>query len=317
VSQRINIPSQNQPFRRQASIGGNVSFRNIGEKEDNSFITLAKVTRVYYQQGKLDFKLTNTNSLVADRSGNGSGSAPIPVDFFGRRKNGQVFGHYRPVKIGDLIAVAYVNGHKSSPIVIGVYPNSGQDYEIISPSLCLDGDDEDAGVAETALAEQKIYPSMQLEYRSGSGTIAKALNGHSFLTVDDETSHQYDKLWQNYDTVGFFHSNSDDINPLKETAGDWLLVHEDNPLSDDGDNHRTRFFVNKKGEIQIVLMDCTSAGTISVLEGSKQDGFTISQYYDLQAKKSGDLGDDVYEPDFESATNYVSLNVGKDQEIAF
>lgn len=316
MGQKVNIPSQNQPFRRQASIGGNVSFRNIGDNNDNSFIALAKVTRVYYQRGKLDFKLTNTNSLVADRSGNGSGSAPIPVDFFGRRKNGQVFGHYRPVKIGDLIAVAYVNGHKSSPIVIGVYPNSGQDYEIISPSLYLDGDDEDAGVAETALAEQKIYPSMQLEYRSGSGTIAKALNGHSFLTVDDETSHQYDKLWQNYDTVGFFHNSSDAINPLKETAGDWLLVHEDNPLSDDGDNHRTRFFVNKKGEIQIVLMDNTSAGTISVLEGSKQDGFTISQYYDLQAKKSGDLSDDVYEPDFKSATNYVSLNVGKDQEIA-
>ena len=316
MSQRVNIPSQNQPFRRQSSIGGNVSFRNIGENEDNSFITLAKVTRVYYKQGKLDFKLTNTNSLVADQSGNGSGSAPIPVDFFGRRPNGKVFGHYRPVKIGDLIAVAYVNGHKSSPIVIGVYPNSGQDYEIISPSLYLDGDDNNSGIAETALAEQKIYPSMQLEYRSGSGTIAKALNGHSFLVVDDETSVQYSKLWQNYNTVGFFHSDSDDINPLKETAGDWLLIHEDNPLSDDGDNHRTRFFVNKKGEIQIVLMDNTSSGTISVLEGSKDNGFTISQYYDLTKTKSGDLSDDVYEPDFKSATDYVSLNVGKGKQIA-
>ena len=316
MSQRVNIPSQNQPFRRQSSIGGNVSFRNIGENEDNSFITLAKVTRVYYKQGKLDFKLTNTNSLVADQSGNGSGSAPIPVDFFGRRPNGKVFGHYRPVKIGDLIAVAYVNGHKSSPIVIGVYPNSGQDYEIISPSLYLDGDDNNSGIAETALAEQKIYPSMQLEYRSGSGTIAKALNGHSFLVVDDETSVQYSKLWQNYNTVGFFHSDSDDINPLKETAGDWLLVHEDNPLSDKGDNHRTRFFVNKKGEIQIVLMDNTSSGTISVLEGSKDNGFTISQYYDLTKTKSGDLSDDVYEPDFKSATDYVSLNIGKGKQIA-
>ena len=316
VSQRVNIPPQNQPFRRQASIGGNVSFRNIGENEDNSFITLAKVTRVYYQQGKLDFKLTNTNSLVADQSGNGSGSAPIPVDFFGRRPNGKVFGHYRPIKVDDLIAVAYVNGHKASPIVIGVYPNSGQDYEIISPSLYESGDDNDSGVAETALAEQKIYPSMQLEYRSGSGAIAKALNGHSFLVVDDETSVQYSKLWQNYNTVGFFHSNSDDINPLKETAGDWLLIHEDNPLSDEGDNHRTRFFVNKNGEIQIVLMDNTSSGTISVLEGSKDNGFTISQYYDLNKVKSGDLSDDVYEPDFKSATDYVSLNIGEGKQIS-
>lgn len=314
VGQKINIPSQNQPFRKQSSLGGDVSFRNLNGTNDNSFITLAKVTKVYYKQGKLDFKLTNTVSIVQEQGGDGSGSAPIPVDFFGRKPDGQVFGHYRPVKVGDLIAIAYINGHRSNPIVIGVYPDSAPDYEMISPSMFETGDDNDSGIAETGLAEQKVYPSMQTSYRSGSGTIAEALNGHSFLILDDETANQYDRLWTDYESVGFFNHDGETTNPLKEEAGSWLLVHEDNP-DGDGDDHRTRFYVNPKGEIQIVLMGSNSEGDVSVLEGSRKEGFTLKHYNDLSSIKSGDKGQDVYNPDFDVAKKYVELNIGKDQSI--
>ena len=314
MGQKINIPSQNQPFRKQSSLGGDVSFRNLNGTNDNSFITLAKVTKVYYKQGKLDFKLTNTVSIVQEQGGDGSGSAPIPVDFFGRKPDGQVFGHYRPVKVGDLIAIAYINGHRSNPIVIGVYPDSAPDYELISPSMFETGDDNDSGIAETGLAEQKVYPSMQTSYRSGSGTIAEALNGHSFLILDDETANQYDHLWTDYESVGFFNHNGETTNPLKEEAGSWLLVHEDNP-DGDGDGHRTRFYVNPKGEIQIVLMGSDSEGDVSVLEGSRKDGFTLKHYNDLSSIKAGDKGQDVYNPDFDVAKKYVELNIGKDQSI--
>lgn len=314
MGQKINIPSQNQPFRKQSSLGGDVSFRNLNGTNDNSFITLAKVTKVYYKQGKLDFKLTNTVSIVQEQGGDGSGSAPIPVDFFGRKPDGQVFGHYRPVKVGDLIAIAYINGHRSNPIVIGVYPDSAPDYELISPSMFETGDDNDSGIAETGLAEQKVYPSMQTSYRSGSGTIAEALNGHSFLILDDETANQYDQLWTDYESVGFFNHNGETTNPLKEEAGSWLLVHEDNP-DGVGDGHRTRFYVNPKGEIQIVLMGSDSEGDVSVLEGSRKDGFTLKHYNDLSSIKAGDKGQDVYNPDFDVAKKYVELNIGKDQSI--
>lgn len=314
MGQKINIPSQNQPFRKQSSLGGDVSFRNLNGTNDNSFITLAKVTKVYYKQGKLDFKLTNTVSIVQEQGGDGSGSAPIPVDFFGRKPDGQVFGHYRPVKVGDLIAIAYINGHRSNPIVIGVYPDSAPDYEMISPSMFETGDDNDSGIAETGLAEQKVYPSMQTSYRSGSGTIAEALNGHSFLILDDETANQYDQLWTDYESVGFFNHDGETTNPLKEEAGSWLLVHEDNP-DGDGDDHRTRFYVSPKGDIQIVLMGSNSEGDVSVLEGSRKDGFTLKHYNDLSSIKSGDKGQDVYNPDFDVAKKYVELNIGKDQSI--
>lgn len=311
LTQKINIPQQNQPFRRQSSLGGDVSFRDIGQENDNSFITMAKVTKVYYNKGRLDFKLANTNNIVQEVAGSqGIGSAPIPVDFFGRKPDGTVFGHYRPVKIGDSVAIAYLNGKKSNPIVIGVYPNSSQDYEYISPAMYKDGDDNNSGVAETGLADRKVYPSMQTEYRSGSGTIAKALNGHSFLVIDDETSVDYRQLWQNYKTVGFFNSNGKTINPLKEKAGDWTLIHEDNPKAPNADNHRTRFFVSKQGELQVVFMDNTSTGDVLVLEGAQHKGFTMTQYYDTPKRKAGDLSDDVYNPDLYASPRYVRFNLG-------
>lgn len=311
MTQKINIPQQNQPFRRQSSLGGDVSFRDIGQENDNSFITMAKVTKVYYNKGRLDFKLANTNNIVQEVAGSqGVGSAPIPVDFFGRKPDGTVFGHYRPVKIGDSVAIAYLNGKKSNPIVIGVYPNSSQDYEYISPAMYNDGDDNNSGVAETGLADRKVYPSMQTEYRSGSGTIAKALNGHSFLVIDDETSVDYRQLWQNYKTVGFFNSNGKTINPLKEKAGDWTLIHEDNPKAPNADNHRTRFFVSKQGELQVVFMDNTSTGDVLVLEGAQHKGFTMTQYYDTPKRKAGDLSDNVYNPDLYASPRYVRFNLG-------
>ena len=311
LAQKINIPQQNQPFRRQASLGGNVSFRDLGNEEDNNFITLAKVTKVYYKQGRIDFKLSNTNIVTQEVAGNHSvGSAPIPVDFFGHKPDGTVFGHYRPIKIGDVVAIAYLNGHKSSPIVIGVYPDNAQAYEAISPTMYADGDDNDSGVANDVLSEQKIHPSMQIEYRSGSGAIAKALNGHSFLAIDDEVSHDYNQLWQNYNTVGFFSQNGKIVNPLKEKAGDWTLIHEDNPDASNADRHRTRFFVSKRGELQIVFMDNTSEGDVLVMEGAQHKGFTMTQYYDTPKRKAGDMSDDVYNPDLAASPQYVRFNLG-------
>ncbi|MGJ2547977.1 hypothetical protein ACR8G1_22325, partial [Salmonella enterica subsp. enterica serovar Paratyphi A] len=106
MTQKITIPQQNQPFRRQSSLGGNVSFRELGGTQDNNSVVMAKVTKVYYKQGRVDFKLTNTVNNVVTEAGDGVGSAPIPIDFYGYQSDGNVFGHYRPIQVGDLVAVA-------------------------------------------------------------------------------------------------------------------------------------------------------------------------------------------------------------------
>lgn len=314
---------QNQPYRRQSSLGGNVSYRNISANEDCSYIVLAKVTKVYYKLGRLEYKLVNTVSVVAGQPGDGSGAAPIPVDFFGYQPNGKPYGHYRPVQTGDLIALAFVKGHQSEPIVLGVYPNNTDAYEILSPAIPSTGDDHKESIAKTALSDQKIYPSGQMVYRSGSGEILKALNGHSYLAVSDEgldSPNNFEQLWSTYDQVYDFYRGGSLIEPSDEKAGQWLLIHEDNPDADGADSHLTRFYVNKKGEFQIALMDNSFTGDTLMLTGSKNSGFTVTKYYDHPSKDDTSMphgvghNDDYQVPDFDNAKKYVRFVLGDKAE---
>lgn len=317
LASKIGMPSSAIPYRREASLGGTVSYRNLSGTADCSYIVLARVTKVYFKQGKLDFKVTNTaDNIVASMGGDGTCSAPIPVDFFGYQADGTPFGHYRRVAVGDLVSVAFLNGHRSTPIILGVYPDTSDSYEIISPSLYEDGDTSDSTIAETSLADKAIQPSGQIEYRSGSGSIYKALNGHSFLAVGNENEAELNQLWYRYSNVGHFYVDGKIQNPLHEEAGDWLLVHENNTDSDVDDNHITRFFVNSSGAFEVALFDSTMSGSFSVLRGSKDEGFTITRYYDVDPKKSGDLNNQVEEPDLDNAPTYVKFTLGNDSQGA-
>lgn len=311
MSRKISIPAQNLPFRRQSSLGGSVSYRNVNGTDDYSYIVLAKVTKVYYKLGRLDFTLVGENTnVVTDGGGDGQGSAPIPVDFFGYQADGKPYGHYRPVQIGDLVTLAFLNGHRSSPIVLGVYPNNSQAYEVLSPSLYSAGDDRNSGVSNTALSEQKVYPSGQIAYRSGAGDILKSLNGHSFLAISDHDSLPLDQIWVNYNNISNFSFDGSLQEPQKSKAGDWVLVHEDNPDADDSDNHITRFYVNGKGEFQIAQMPADYSGDSLIINGSKNKGFTVTKYYQHPNKDAGDRSDNFKQPDFDKAQKYVTLSLG-------
>lgn len=307
MTEKATIPAQNQPYRRQSSLGGNVSWRNLNSIEDSPFVVLGQVVRVYYKKGLITYRLTDSavTSVVGNR-----GQAPIPVDFFGRRSNGQVFGHYRPIQSGDLVAVAYLNGHLNNPIILGVYPNSPGDYEFVTPPYVTDsGDDSKDDVANYALADRKVYPDGTLVYRSGNGEYYKSLAGNSFLILDD--SPLYEHLWTAYDKIGAFeNSSADTIEPLKEKAGDWLLIHEDNPKAKGADNHRTRFYVNHDGSFQVVLLNRDDLSKATLLEGNKDKGITISKLWDMQL--TGFLGDKDKnkDPELDKAPSYVKLNIG-------
>jgi hypothetical protein len=302
------------PTTHQASL----SKVNIGSSEDASLIVLGKVTKVYYHQGTLDFKLTSgVSSIVADGSGNGTGSARIPLDYFGQDSEGRTYGHYRPVQIGDTVAIAYLNGHKTSPIVIGVYAPNGEQYEAISPTLFDSGDDKDGYIAETGLAEQHVHHSGQISYRSGSGRLFESLNGYSFMVIDDDTSQDYSELYTDLSLVPYSTIDGKIHDPQREKAGDWLLVHEDNPNGLDADNHITRFYVNKSGDFELVFTNTSFTGVSTVLHMDK-NGMQLNKYIGHQKKKAGlpraSEEDQTYTADFDSAPTTVTFDLGKTKD---
>ncbi|ATG86330.1 tail fiber protein [Lactobacillus phage LpeD] len=297
----ISIPENDNPIRTQASLGGNQKYRNMGNVSGQAYLVRGQVTHVYYQKGTLDFNPYGSSS--SSETTDGSGSAPIPVDFWGTNTDGKVFGCYRPVKIGSQVLVAYINGDTSYPIVVGIYPDNEKGYELISPVPYNLGDDSTDSVQGDSLGEKKLYANQQLRYMSGKGDILKSMGGKSFLYISKNDSGYLDDINYAYDQISdFYDRDGNQINPTQTKAQSWLLVHEDNDSDENSDGHRTRFYLNKAGELMVAFMNKNDASNITLLEASKDTGFKLTRRFD-----TSDLT--------EESNTYVQLGIGNGNKV--
>ncbi|AYH91916.1 tail fiber protein [Lactobacillus phage Iacchus] len=298
----ISIPEGDNPVRYQASLGGNQKYRNMGNVSGQAYLVRGQVTNVYYQKGTLDF---NTyGSSVTSGVTDGSGSAPIPVDFWGKNTDGKVFGCYRPVQKGSQILVAYIGGDTSRPIVIGVYPDNEASYELISPVHYNTGDDSTDDVQNDALGERKIYPNQQMMYESGKGDILRSMGGKSFLYISENGSGYLDDINYAYDEISdFYDADANEIEPTMTKAQSWLLVHEDNESDEASDGHRTRFYVNRSGELMVTFANKEDPNNIVVLEASKDSGFKLTKRFDNSNIK-------------EDSEDYVQFGIGNGNNVS-
>lgn len=302
---------ESQIVRRQSSLGGNNIKRTVTELEGNTALVWAKVTQVYYQKGTCDFTLLGGNTLLNDNSGsNGTYSAPIPVDYYGTNYQGKPFIKTRLVKEGNKVLVAFVDGKLANPVIVGVYPDNTEGYEYLAPAYTNKILDENEDTNNQVNNMLEVEPSNQIIYQSGNGDFAKSMQGKSFLIVQGSEQYALNDLLTNYDSLPYFYldEESNDINSQKvplysvnEDAPEWLLVHESNNGTD---THRTRFYVNKKGELQIVFFDVNNPSELLVIDGSKDSGFTVNKRFDGDGNLDSDSKD------------YVKFNVGQDHKIS-
>lgn len=302
---------ESQIVRRQSSLGGNNIKRTVTELEGNTALVWAKVTQVYYQKGTCDFTLLGGNTLLNDNSGsNGTYSAPIPVDYYGTNYQGKPFIKTRLVKEGNKVLVAFVDGKLANPVIVGVYPDNTEGYEYLAPAYTNKILDENEDTNNQVNNMLEVEPSNQIIYQSGNGDFAKSMQGKSFLIVQGSEHYALNDLLTNYDSLPYFYldEESNDINSQKvplysvnEDAPEWLLVHESNNGTD---THRTRFYVNKKGELQIVFFDVNNPSELLVIDGSKDNGFTVNKRFDGDGNLDSDSKD------------YVKFNVGQDHKIS-
>ena len=298
----ISIPEGDNPVRYQSSLGGNQKYRNMNNVSGQAYLVRGQVTNVYYQKGTLDF---NTyGSSITSGATDGSGSAPIPVDFWGKNTDGKVFGCYRPVQKGSQILVAYIGGDTSRPIVVGVYPDNESSYELISPVHYNTGDDSTDDVQNDALGERKIYPNQQMMYESGKGDILRSMGGKSFLYISENGSGYLDDINYAYDEIrDFYDADANEIEPTMTKAQSWLLVHEDNDSDEAADGHRTRFYVNRSGELMVTFANKEDPNEIVVLEASKDSGFKLTKRFDSSNLK-------------EDSEEYVQFGIGSGNNVS-
>lgn len=296
------------PVVRQASIleGNNVTFK--GSPVTNSTkLVMGTISRVFYQHNTCDVILDDSGILLKSDEGydNGSISVPLPCDFYGYNDQNQPFVRPRLVKEGMRVLVGFINGETSHPIVIGVYPDDNNSYELISPNNFNEISDYNKDIQDDVMNLREITPAQTIIYQAGNGNFARSMQGHSFALVDDNTNGYLDKIDLAYEDLKYFQKknpqtgNYESIEAEDETAPAWLLVHESN----DSDTHITRFYVNKQGEFQVLFFDRFDFKNLVILNGSKDNGFTVTRQFDTNG-----LDDD--------SKDYVTFNVGKDKSIS-
>lgn len=302
--------NNNLPYRRQSSLGGNKVMRFGSPLDDNTALLWGTVTQVYYRKGTVEFSIAGMPAVVDNSGSDGTYAAPIPIDFYGVDNNGKPFAKTRLIQKGNKVLVAFVNGSSSNPVILGVYPDNAQSYELISPSLSntVQGNTQDD--IEQTMNQIEVDPHHQLIYKAGNGDLAKTMQGHSFLLVSGTDRFALSDIQRTYKDISYFYGNfgdSDDetqaglIDSNTPQAPEWLLVHENNTSADGTlDTHLTRFYVNHKGEVQIVLTDTKDTDNLVVLQGSKDKGFTLMKSFDGDADDSKD---------------YVKFNIGDNHSI--
>lgn len=311
----INLDNTNDIYRRQASLGGNKITRSVDNTEGNTTLVWGRVTQVYYQKGTCDFTIQGQSNIFVDNSGSdGTLSAPIPVDYYGKNYDGHPFIKTRLIQKGNKVLVAFVNGSTANPVIIGVYPDNSESYELLSPALDNKISDNTEDTNYRVNNEIEITPANQMIYKSGDGSWAKSMQGRSFLIVQGNKNFELEKVSSCYENIPYFYKDNASDEPVNyptpvysenTKAPEWLLVHEGNwELDGSSDKHRTRFYVNQEGELQIVFFTLDKPEELLVVEGSKDTGFTIMKQFDSDT------------PLDKNSKNYVKFNVGENDEIS-
>ena len=311
----INLDNTNDIYRRQASLGGNKITRSVDNTEGNTTLVWGKVTQVYYQKGTCDFKIQGQSNIFVDNSGSdGTLSAPIPVDYYGKNYDGHPFIKTRLIQKGNKVLVAFVNGSTANPVIIGVYPDNSESYELLSPALDNKISDNTEDTNYRVNNEIEITPANQMIYKSGDGSWAKSMQGRSFLIVQGNKNFELEKVSSCYENIPYFYKDNASDEPVNyptpvysenTKAPEWLLVHEGNwELDGSSDKHRTRFYVNQEGELQIVFFTLDKPEELLVVDGNKDTGFTIMKQFDSDT------------PMDKNSKNYVKFNVGDNNEIS-
>lgn len=311
----INLDNTNDIYRRQASLGGNKITRSVDNTEGNTTLVWGRVTQVYYQKGTCDFKIQGQSNIFVDNSGSdGTLSAPIPVDYYGKNYDGHPFIKTRLIQKGNKVLVAFVNGSTANPVIIGVYPDNSESYELLSPALDNKISDNTEDTNYRVNNEIEITPANQMIYKSGDGSWAKSMQGRSFLIVQGNKNFELEKVSSCYENIPYFYKDNASDEPVNyptpvysenTKAPEWLLVHEGNwELDGSSDKHRTRFYVNQEGELQIVFFTLDKPEELLVVDGNKDTGFTIMKQFDSDT------------PMDKNSKNYVKFNVGDSNKIS-
>lgn len=278
---------------------------HLGRVQDNykphldmNTLSLAKVTKVHHKHGTVDLQLIKSNtSISSDESSEGKYSARVlttsahydPV-------LASSSGNMEPMQEGQLVLLAFMDGLKSQPIILGSFHQTWEtEHNVLPEYYPLEPNDSMSDKRES-LKSLNVHPSQFYKRVDGIGSMEMSHPSKTFLQIDPDLHGEINDTHKGYDHI---HLNEKDPYTAKTRSGrteetslpvNVLFLHRSH--FDDEVTTWTKFFIDSSGMLRLTRDN--NDGTLSFLELSDDGAISIRRQNDSaihgEGENSSELG---------------------------
>lgn len=248
-----------------------------------SSLSVGKILKVHHKTGTADIILVNSNdeySSSAVKEGRYSARMLQRSSFYDE-KSKRYWGTYDPLAIGSLVLVAFMDGMKSRPVILGALNRPDNEKNINTTIYPLD--EKKAGFQRReALKQLQIFPNLTYKKMDGEGNIERTFGNKSFLAIYNAASDFQDTLRDNHGGFDFQDLSENDKRTGETIESDWdeskspmklLYVHRDV----DGKGW-TKVFIDVDGTLRITRD--ADDGTLTYVEMDEPGNIKVRRQVD-------------------------------------
>ncbi len=266
-------------------------------KPQLDMLALAKVTKVHHSQGTVDLQLIKSNDVVSsDPSNDGKfGARVMTTTAYYDPASLSSSGVIEPMQEGQLVLIAFIDGKKSQPVVLGSFHQTWDDTNNILPmTYPLDPSNSMLDKRE-ATKYLRVHPSQFYERVDGIGAKEVSHPSKTFMTVDPDL---YGEINDAHD--GFDHKDLNERDPFSGQSRygkdedsvrpvNMLFVHRSN--FDDDVTTWLKMFISNTGMFRLTRDN--NDGSLSYYEMKEDGTTTLRRQVDSNENGSGDNAGEI------------------------
>lgn len=309
---------------------------HLGRVKDNyrpsseigGYLTTAKIIKIHHKYRTADIAIIGTRDIISSGTTNEGKfgarilSSSASFDSVSMAASGTI----EPLQEGAIVIVAFLDGSKSKPIILGTVFNTDNTISSMLPDVYPLDPNKAGDERKEALKYLKVFPSQLYHRVDGEGGVEISHPSGTFLKIDADR----DQL-MNDEHDGFSHddlmekdSRTNEVRkaPTEEAMlpVSMLFSHQTNMDSAE-DNSWTKFFLSSEGMFRTTKD--TNDGKLTYTELSEDGTYTIrrqndsdkhglgTQYSEISLAQNGDISIKR-----QAGGQTVKVAIGSDMKVA-
>jgi hypothetical protein len=273
---------------------------HLGRVKDNykphndmgGVLAVAKVLKVHHKQGTVDLQVIKTNDVISSDTSNEGKFAARVLTTSAHFDNASMSssGVVEPIQEGQMVLLAFIDGLKANPIVLGSFHQTWSTEQNILPSSYPLDPEEGLWDRREALKYLRVHPSQFYQRIDGIGAMEMSHPSKTFLQIDPDL---YDE-GINDEHGGYDHSKLNEKDPqfggtrsgrTQESTNpvNVLFVHRSSP--EDETTTWTKFFINAQGMFRVTRDN--NDNSLSYLQMTETGDIKIRRQIDSPVHEDG------------------------------